>query len=120
MAYGGDHSSGQGISRTFDGQSMTKSQRHFPNTIAAILLICSLTSCSKPHPAATTSQPATTVVSQRAVLRLDEGLDAVIEPGTQVEVVASGFQFGEGPMWREGRLWFSDLVGNKMFAVGPD
>lgn len=23
-------------------------------------------------------------------------------------------------MWRDGRLWFSDLVGNKMYAVGPD
>jgi len=99
---------------------MTKSQSHFAKTISATLLICSLTACSKPHPASTTNQPVSTVVPQTTVLRLDEGLDAVIEPGTQVELVASGFQFGEGPMWREGKLWFSDLVGNKMFAVAPD
>ena len=99
---------------------MTKDQPHFSNTISAILLICSLTACSKPRPAPTTSQPTPTVAAGMAVLRLDEGLDAVIEPGTKVEVVTSGFQFAEGPMWREGRLWFSDLVGNKMFAVTPD
>jgi gluconolactonase len=34
--------------------------------------------------------------------------------------VADGFAFTEGPMWREGRLWFSDVVGNKMYAMTPD
>jgi len=99
---------------------MRKSKPPVPKTISAILLICSLTACSKRNAATTTSQPTPTVATQMAVLRLDEGLDAVIEPGAKVELVASGFQFGEGPMWREGRLWFSDLVGNKMFAVAAD
>ena len=88
--------------------------------ILAILLTCSLAGCSKPHPVVSTSQPTTAATPQMEVLRLDEDLDAVIEPGTKIERVASGFQFDEGPMWREGRLWFSDLVGNKMFAVAPD
>lgn len=52
--------------------------------------------------------------------RLDPGLDAIVAPDAKVERVATGFQFGEGPMWREGRLWFSDLVGNRMYAVSPD
>lgn len=52
--------------------------------------------------------------------RLDPALDAVISPGTEVEKVADGFVFTEGPMWREGRLWFSDLVGNTVYAVTPD
>ena len=99
---------------------MTRNGRHHPYTITAGLLIGLLTACAKPHAATTTSQAVTAVESQMSVLRLDEGLDAVIEPGTKPELVASGFQFGEGPMWREGRLWFSDLVGNKMFAVSPD
>jgi gluconolactonase len=55
-----------------------------------------------------------------AIVRLDPSLDKVIAPGTQIERVATGFQFTEGPVWRNGQLWFSDLVGNKMLAVSPD
>ena len=53
------------------------------------------------------------------VVRLDPALDAVIAPGTQIERVATGFKFTEGPMWRGGQLWFSDLVGDKMLSVSP-
>src|SRR6202789_1302626 len=53
------------------------------------------------------------------VIRLDKGLDSLIAPGTQIEKVAGGFKFTEGPMWREGRLWISDVVGDKIFAVSP-
>jgi gluconolactonase len=54
------------------------------------------------------------------ILRLDPALDAVIAPGTKIERVATGFTFTEGPMWREGRLWFSDVRGDKLRAVTPD
>jgi gluconolactonase len=53
------------------------------------------------------------------VIRFDKALDALIEPGTQIEKVAGGFKFTEGPMWREGRLWISDVVGDKIYAVSP-
>jgi gluconolactonase len=53
------------------------------------------------------------------IVRLDKGLDDLIAPGTKIEKVASGFKFTEGPMWREGRLWISDVVGDKIFAVSP-
>ena len=52
-----------------------------------------------------------------AILRLDPSLDSVIAPGTSIERVASGFKFVEGPMWHQNRLWFSDLAGNKLYAV---
>ena len=54
------------------------------------------------------------------IQRLDPALDAVIAPESKIEKVASGFSFTEGPMWHEGRLWFSDVVGNKMYAMTPD
>jgi gluconolactonase len=54
------------------------------------------------------------------IVRLDPALDAVIAPGTQIVRVATGFRFTEGPMWREGRLWFSDLADDKVLAVTPD
>ena len=61
-----------------------------------------------------------THVAGTEIVRLDPSLDKVIAPGTQIERVATGFHFTEGPMWREGHLWFSDLVGNKMLSVSPD
>jgi gluconolactonase len=53
------------------------------------------------------------------VVRFDPALDALIAPGTEIEKVAAGFKFTEGPMWREGRLWISDVVGDKIYAVSP-
>jgi len=52
--------------------------------------------------------------------RLDPALDAIIAPATTIERVATGFKFTEGPLWRQGRLWFSDLRDDKVFAVTPD
>jgi gluconolactonase len=54
------------------------------------------------------------------VVRMDPGLDTVIAPGTQVAKVAGGFVFTEGPMWKEGKLWFSDVRGDKVRTVTPD
>jgi gluconolactonase len=79
-------------------------------------------SCSRddapPAKDAVAAAPAT--ASAGEVMRLDPALDALIAPGAQVEKVATGFKFTEGPMWRGGKLWFADLVGNKMHAVTPD
>ncbi|MFB0873081.1 MULTISPECIES: SMP-30/gluconolactonase/LRE family protein [unclassified Sphingobium] len=55
-----------------------------------------------------------------SIERIDPALDAIIAPGTPIERVATGFGFTEGPMWRDGRLWFSDVTGDKMRAVSPD
>jgi len=54
------------------------------------------------------------------IVRMDPGLDAVIAPGTQVAKVAGGFVFTEGPMWREGKLWFSDVRADKVRTLTPD
>jgi gluconolactonase len=55
-----------------------------------------------------------------AIERLDPAVDKIIAPNTKIERVATGFKFLEGPMWHMGRLWFSDLVGNRLYAVSPD
>jgi gluconolactonase len=55
-----------------------------------------------------------------SITRLDPALDALIARDARIERVASGFKFTEGPMWREGRLWFSDLRDDKVLAVTPD
>jgi gluconolactonase len=54
------------------------------------------------------------------VERMDPALDTLIAPGATIERVATGFKFTEGPMWRHGRLWFSDLRDDKVFTVTRD
>ena len=53
------------------------------------------------------------------IVRLDPALDAVIAPGTVVGKVAGGFIFTEGPMWKDGKLWFSDVRGDKVRTFDP-
>ncbi len=54
------------------------------------------------------------------IVRLDPALDAVIAPGTNVGKVAGGFIFTEGPMWKDGQLWFSDVRGDKVRTLAPN
>ena len=69
--------------------------------------------------ASTLDATAADTAAQTRIERLDPALDAVIAPGTTIDRVASGFKFTEGPMWRQGRLWFSDLRDDKVLAVTP-
>jgi gluconolactonase len=41
-------------------------------------------------------------------------LDALVQPGATIELLATGFVFTEGPIWRDdGSLHFSDIPGDK-------
>jgi len=54
-----------------------------------------------------------------SIKKMDAGLDNVIAPGTKIEKVAGGFLFVEGPMWKDGKLWFSDVRGDKVRTFDP-
>ena len=55
-----------------------------------------------------------------SIVRLDAAFDSLVPQSAQIEKVAGGFQFAEGPLWRpDGRLWFSDVTGNVVRAVTP-
>jgi len=66
------------------------------------------------------AQETAALPSAPEIVRLNPGLDVVLARDAQVERVATGFKFVEGPMWREGRLWFSDLSDDKVYALSPD
>jgi sugar lactone lactonase YvrE len=56
-----------------------------------------------------------------SVVRLDPAADALLPKDAQIEKVAGGFTFIEGPLWRpNGALWFSDVVGNVVRQWSPD
>ncbi|MBY0496642.1 MAG: SMP-30/gluconolactonase/LRE family protein [Cyanobacteria bacterium] len=60
------------------------------------------------------------IVDSAKVVRRSAALDAVIAPDVKIERVATGFAFTEGPMWHNGALWFSDLMGNKMYSLSAE
>lgn len=46
-----------------------------------------------------------------------DGINGVIQPGAEIEKVANGFDFTEGPIWHpaEKTLIFSDILGNSIY-----
>jgi gluconolactonase len=47
-------------------------------------------------------------------------IDSIIDPDAQVERIASGFQFVEGPVWHpDGYLLFSDIPANTIYQWTP-
>lgn len=77
--------------------------------IAASLAILSLVACDSPsaaHPRRTLGK----------VIRLDPRFDALIPPGAEMEILAGGFEWTEGPLWIKdgGYLLFSVIPPNKV------
>jgi gluconolactonase len=62
--------------------------------------------------------------NDKAVLRLDPALDALVAADAKVELVKSGYGFTEGPVWvqkgKEGYLLFTDIPGNVIWKLTPD
>ena len=56
-------------------------------------------------------------IADMRIERLDPALDTLIAPDARIERLATGFTFTEGPLWHNGRLWFSDVSGDKLRAV---
>ena len=87
----------------------------------SVLLLASACSPEKKAEAPAAEAPAAAVAAAgTSIERLDPALDAIIAPGAVLELISSGYKFVEGPAWIKGELWFSDLQGNKLFAIGAD
>jgi gluconolactonase len=54
-------------------------------------------------------------------VRLDPAFDELISADTKLDTIVTipGFS-GEGPMWREGKLWFADQKGGNLYAATVD
>src|SRR5580692_992338 len=49
--------------------------------------------------------------------RFDPALDQVLAPDAQIEKLAEGFMWSEGPVWKDGALYFSDVPDNKIYRL---
>lgn len=53
---------------------------------------------------------------QGSIERLDPALDALLAPDAKIQVLASGFNWSEGPVWKDGGIVFSDVPENTVFG----
>jgi len=62
--------------------------------------------------------------ADKAVVRLDPALDALVSPDAKLELVRGDFGFTEGVTWvpqgRSGYLLFSDIPANVIYKMSPD
>jgi gluconolactonase len=59
--------------------------------------------------------------SPAKIVQLDPGLDRIVPKGAQLEKLAGGFQFIEGPVWHpDGYLLFSDPNANTIYRWSPE
>jgi gluconolactonase len=85
--------------------------------IAATLLMAGCSTAPTPAPAPAPEKTA----AVGSITRLDPAFDTLVPKDAQIEKLAGGFTFTEGPLWRpSGVLWFSDVVGNVVRQWSPD
>lgn len=51
--------------------------------------------------------------------RMDPAFDRLVAPGTQMEKLAEGFRWSEGPVWHDGGVVFSDVLANTAYRWKP-
>jgi gluconolactonase len=86
-----------------------------------LAVMASIVACGSPPSEEAAPAAGAPAAGVGRVVRLSPALDALVPPDAVIEKVASGFAFTEGPLWRpDGRLWFSDVVGNVLRSVTPE
>ena len=86
--------------------------------LSSLTLVLAL-AASLMTPGLLSAQDTTNLPSLGEIIKIDPALDALIEPGTKLQVLASGFDWIEGPVWAPekkhpfgGHLLFSDIPRN--------
>ena len=85
-------------------------------SIIVLVTVLLMVGCST-APAPAPEKPA----AVGSIVRVDPAFDSLVPKDAQIEKLAGGFTFIEGPLWRpSGVLWFSDVVGNVVRQWAPD
>lgn len=82
---------------------------------AIFLTVFVLAACSNPKIQEETQGPKFQTIG--SVERLDSAINALIPADSQIEILASGFEWAEGPLWLEDQkaLIFTDVPTNKVW-----
>ena len=84
--------------------------------LIAVALLCGLGVFLCPHAPGAEGGPPDLLPTVGSVERLDPRFEALVPKGAVIEVLASGFEWAEGPVWvkQEGHLLFSDIPRNQV------
>jgi hypothetical protein len=84
--------------------------------LIAVALLCGLGVFLCPHAHAAEGGPPDLLPTVGSIERLDPRFDALVPQGAVIEVLASGFEWAEGPVGvkKEGHLLFSDIPRNRV------
>ncbi|CAN5581661.1 SMP-30/gluconolactonase/LRE family protein [soil metagenome] len=86
--------------------------------LLAMIAAAALVGCQTARaPASVGSQTARPLASVGSLERLDPAFDALVPRDARIEVLAEGFHWSEGPVWRRsgGYLLFTDVPGNTIY-----
>lgn len=78
----------------------------------------SLHASTKPNQAP--SNAAVLATTPLQVARLDPSADRIIPPNAQLEKIATGFTWIEGPVWLNNSLYFAEITSNSIRRWTPD
>lgn len=80
-----------------------------------------ITGCSSPNKTEEKAAAPEAPKGVGTIARLDPAFDAIVPKDAIIEKLAGGFQFTEGPVWRNQgpNLWFSDVQGNVIRQFTP-
>ncbi|MEL7032212.1 MAG: SMP-30/gluconolactonase/LRE family protein [Pseudomonadota bacterium] len=83
---------------------------HWLSKFTLSALLASIAACATPD-----QQPDDTSIG--SVDRRSSAMDQIVAPGAQIQVLATGFTWPEGPVWvdEEAALYFNDVPENKMY-----
>lgn len=86
-------------------------------SIRVLILLASSFACSKPKVSTESRMPESTYKTVGFVERLSSEIGTLISEGAEIEVLASGFEWSEGPLWIEDQnaLLFSDVPSNRIW-----
>ena len=81
-----------------------------------LLLLCLAIFLAIPTARAEEGGPADLIPTLGSIERLDPRFDALVPKDALIEVLASGFEWAEGPVWvkRDGAVLFSDIPRNRV------
>ena len=90
--------------------------KHLWYVVVCLMLLASCQ--SKQESESQTQEPVAAEPEPPYVERSDPLLDQVISPNTEVEILAEGFDWSEGPLWLEAEnmLIFSDIPPNMIYS----
>lgn len=55
-----------------------------------------------------------------SIERIDPAFDRLVAPGANIEKLADGFLWAEGPVWIDGAVVFSDVLANTAYRWKPE